>query len=72
MHKKSERLIKEYGMEGSKTLFLYIKSGEYKSLPTGRIDDTHSSELGATKNAQLAVEGIKELGIDLQNYLKNE
>ena len=72
MHKKSEKLLKEYGMEGSKALFLYIKPGEYNSLPTGRIDDTHSSELGAIKNGQLAVEGIKELGIDLKNYLKNE
>lgn len=72
MQRKTEKLIKEYGMEGSKALFLYIKPGEYKSLPTGRIDDTHSSELGATKNAQLAVEGIKELGINLKDYLKNE
>jgi len=72
MHKKSEKLIKEYGMEGSKALFLYINPGVYQSLPKGRIDDTHSSELGATKNAQLAVEGIKELGINLKSYLKNE
>ena len=72
MHRKTEKLIKEYGLEGSKTLFLYIKPGEYKSLPNGRIDDTHSSELGALKNAQLVAEGIKELGIDLENYLKHE
>ena len=65
MHKKSEKLIKEYGVEGSKALFLDIKPGVYKSLPKGRTDDTHSSELGATKNAQLAMEGIKELGINL-------
>ncbi len=70
MHRKTEKLIKEYGPEGSKALFLYIKPGEYKSLPKGRIDDTHSSELGAIKNCELAVEGIKELGIDLVNYLK--
>ena len=72
MHRKTEKLLKEYGMEGSKALFLYIKPGEYKSLPKGRIDDTHSSELGALKNAQLAAEGINELGIDLKNYLKHE
>jgi DNA sulfur modification protein DndE len=34
--------------------------------------DTHSSELGAIKNGELAVEGIKELNIDLKKYLKNE
>ena len=72
MHKKTEKLIKEYGPEGSKKLFLYIKPGEHKSLPNGRIDDTHSSELGAIKNGELAVEGIRELGIDLKKYLKNE
>jgi len=72
MHKKTEKLIKDYGMEGSKAMFLYIKPGEYQSLPTGRVDDTHSSELGALKNAQLAAEGLKELGIDLKNYLKHE
>ncbi|MDP4290181.1 MAG: rhamnogalacturonan acetylesterase [Bacteroidota bacterium] len=72
MHQKTEKLLREYGAEGSKALFLYIKPGEYQSLPKGRIDDTHSSELGAIKNCQLAIEGIKELGIDLKNYLKNE
>ncbi len=70
MHRKSERLIVELGPEGSKKIFLWIAPGEYKSLPKGREDNTHFSELGATRMAELAVEGIRELNLDLVRRLK--
>ncbi len=69
LHKKSEILIKSYGAEGSKKLFLHIDSCVYKSLPKGKKDDTHFSETGATKVAELVVEGIKELNLELTKYL---
>ncbi|MHC1704210.1 MAG: rhamnogalacturonan acetylesterase [Tenuifilaceae bacterium] len=69
-NKKSEKLVADYGSEKSKKLYLHIQPGTYKSLPTGKKDDTHFSELGATKMAELVVEGIKELKIDLVSYLK--
>jgi DNA sulfur modification protein DndE len=70
MHRKSEKLIVGAGPEGSKKIFLWIEPGVYKSLPNGREDNTHFSEYGATQVAELAVEGIKELNLDLAKRLK--
>jgi DNA sulfur modification protein DndE len=66
----SKKLVSQMGDEGSKALYLYIEHGKYKSLPNGKKDDTHFSEYGATKMAELVIQGIKELRIDLVNYLK--
>ena len=71
MHRKSEKLIIAYGAEASKKLFLHIEPGQYKSLPDGKRDDTHFSEFGARKMAELAVEGIRELKLPLAKRLKN-
>ena len=70
MHRKSERLIVDLGPEGSKKVFLSIAPGVYKSLPNGREDNTHFSEYGATKMAEFAVEGIRELHLDLEKRLR--
>ncbi len=70
MHRKSEKLIVDAGEEGSKKIFLFIDSVSYKSLPHGRKDNTHFSEYGATKMAELFVNGLKNLNIDLKNKLK--
>jgi DNA sulfur modification protein DndE len=70
MHRKSEKLIVQLGEEGSKRIFLWIAPGEYKSLPDGRRDDTHFSDYGATRMAELAVEGIEELDLELAHHLK--
>lgn len=72
LHQKSEKLIREYGAEGSKALFLHIAPGVYKSFPEGKADDTHFSETGATKMAGLVVEGIKEQNLELVKFLKDE
>lgn len=72
MNEKSKKLVAEYGPEKSKLLYLHIEPGVYKLLPDGKKDDTHFSELGAIKMAELAVEGIRELNVDLVNYLKSE
>lgn len=70
MHRKSEKLIVDLGPEGSKKIFLWIPPGVYKSLPNGREDNTHFSEYGATKMAECAVEGIKELNLELAKRLR--
>jgi lysophospholipase L1-like esterase len=70
MHKKSEKLITEFGADSSKKIFLWIESGKYQSLPDGKQDNTHFSEFGAIKIAELAVEGIKELNLELIHRLK--
>jgi len=72
MQKKSEKVIVEAGVEGSKVIFLFIKPGEYASLPNGREDNTHFSEYGARLMAQLFCEGLVEGNNELVKYLKPE
>jgi lysophospholipase L1-like esterase len=70
MHRKSERVIKEYGVEESRKLFLQLKPGENVNYPKGIEDNTHFSPLGAEVMARLAVEGIREQKLGLARYLK--
>jgi lysophospholipase L1-like esterase len=70
MHRKSERVIKQYGVEESKKLFLQLKPGENANYPKGIEDNTHFSPLGAELMAGLAIEGIRELKLGLLKYLK--
>lgn len=70
MHRKSEKLIRELGPEGSKKIFLFIEPGVYTSLPNGKEDNTHFSEWGAREIARLFVEGIVEQQLRLVKRLK--
>jgi lysophospholipase L1-like esterase len=69
MHRKSEKIIVDAGEEGSKKIFLWIEPGKYKSLPDGKQDNTHFSEYGARRMAELAVEEIRRLKLDLVRVL---
>ena len=71
LHKKTEQMLKEYGKELSKKLFLHISPVEYKSLPEGRNDDTHLSPYGAFKVCDLAVEELRISLSELVKWLKN-
>jgi len=70
MHRKSEQVIKQYGVEESKKLFLQLKPGEHPNYPQGVEDNTHFSPLGASIMASLAVGGIREQKLGLAKYLK--
>jgi lysophospholipase L1-like esterase len=71
MHRSTEKLLREYGEEKSKALFLHISAGIYRSLPHGKTDNTHFNEQGATIVAALFVEDLKALRLaDLLNNLK--
>ncbi len=71
LHKKSEELLKQFGEENSKKLFLHIKPGEYPSLPEGKKDDTHFSPTGAFRICDLAVEEIRSKIKELAKFLKD-
>src|ERR1041384_5483180 len=60
MHRKSEAVIKRYGVEGSRALFLQLKPGENANYPNGIEDNTHFRPAGAEEMAKLAIEGIRE------------
>lgn len=70
MQQKSQELIVNAGVEGSKELFLHCKPGEYTRFPEGKEDNTHFSEYGARLMAGLFVEGLKEINSPLVQYLK--
>ena len=70
LQKKTEDLLKQYGEERSKLLYLHIDPGEYPSLPDGRKDDTHLSPTGAFRVCDLAAEEIKAKVEQLASYLK--
>lgn len=70
MHKTSEGVIVNYGVEGSKKLFLQLKPGENTNYPNGVEDNTHFSPLGAEEMAKLAVVAIRENKLKLAKYLK--
>jgi len=70
LHKKSEKVFSELGSEKTKELFLWIQPNKYKTLPEGKMDNTHFSEAGAMLVAGLVVEELKELAIPINKYLK--
>lgn len=70
LHRQSEKVIKQYGVEQSRKLFLQLKPGENQNYPKGVEDNTHFSPLGAGIMAGLAVEGIREQKLGLAKFLK--
>ena len=68
---KSKKYVISLGDEPSKQLYNYVDSGNV-NYPNGKRDDTHFSQAGASKMAGLAVEGIKELKLDLAKRLVNK
>ncbi|MDB5191125.1 MAG: rhamnogalacturonan acetylesterase [Segetibacter sp.] len=62
---KSQELLQKMGVETSKLLFNHLKPNENPNYPDGKFDDTHFSELGARKMAQIVLAEIKELKLEL-------
>lgn len=71
MHRKSEKVLRQYGVEDSRKLFLHLKPNENANYPRGIEDNTHFSPLGADVMAALAVDGIRELKLGLAGYLRS-
>jgi lysophospholipase L1-like esterase len=69
LQKTSTILLEKWGVENSKLLFLQLEKGEHPNYPDGKIDNTHFSELGARKIAQLVLEDIKKLNLELVNHI---
>ncbi|WP_244554760.1 rhamnogalacturonan acetylesterase [Pontibacter indicus] len=65
LDRKSQELLQQFGVEGSKHLFLQLEAGEHPNYPEGKDDNTHFSELGARKMAQLVLAGIRDQKLEL-------
>lgn len=70
MHRASEKVLKSYGAEKSRALFLQLKAGENPNYPNGIEDNTHFNPAGAEEMAKVAVAGIRDAKISLRKYLK--
>jgi lysophospholipase L1-like esterase len=57
------------GEENSKLLFLQLEAGEHPNYPEGKNDNTHFSEMGARKIAQLVLTEIKRLDLPLAKHI---
>lgn len=65
LDKISQQLLEKMGPENSKLLFNWVEPGEHPNYPQGKQDDTHFSELGARKMAELVLAQIKALNLEL-------
>lgn len=72
MHLQSETVIKQYGVEGSRNLFLQLAPGANPNYPKGIEDNTHFSPVGAGVMAGLAVQAIRELKLSLAKHLRKD
>ena len=68
---KSRELIKQMGPVSSKLLFNYLTPGEHPNYPEGKSDDTHFSELGARKMAQIVLSELRNTKLELVNHIAN-
>ncbi|MFL5738991.1 MAG: rhamnogalacturonan acetylesterase [Flavisolibacter sp.] len=66
---ESQELLQQLGPESSKLLYNYLSAGEHPNYPDGRQDDTHFSELGARKMAEIVLSDIRKLNIPLASHI---
>ena len=69
VHRASERVLKEYGADRSRSLFLQLKAGEHPNYPRGVEDNTHFSPAGARVMAQLVIDELRSSGLELARGL---
>ena len=59
LDRKSQDLLQEWGVEGSKMLYNHLKPGEHPNYPEGKEDNTHFNELGARMMAEIVLKEIR-------------
>jgi lysophospholipase L1-like esterase len=69
MSEKSMALLQEMGPKASVYLFNHLVAGEHPNYPEGKVDDTHFSELGARRMAELVLEEIRNLKLELADRI---
>lgn len=69
LDKLSRELLRELGEEQSKLLFLHLDPGEHPNYPDGKTDNTHFNELGARKMAQIVLQEIRNLDLELASRI---
>ena len=73
LDEKSRQLYQQFGAENSKQLFLQLQAGEHPNYPEGRNDNTHFNELGARLVAQIVLQELRLLKLELtERIVKRE
>ncbi|ESP90068.1 rhamnogalacturonan acetylesterase [Candidatus Halobonum tyrrellensis] len=62
---RSRALLRELGPEASKRLYNHLPPDEHPNYPEGVADDTHFSEYGARRVADLVLAGVEEVDLEL-------
>lgn len=70
LHKSSQALIEQQGVEGSKKMFLWIDPKHFKAAWDGKKDDTHFSAYGAAQIASLVCDEMRQKNLPLAKFLK--
>jgi lysophospholipase L1-like esterase len=66
---KSIQLYQKLGVENSKLLFMQLKAGEHPNYPDGRDDNTHFNELGARLIAEIVLQAVRDLKLELADRI---
>ena len=69
LDRKSQDMLQQFGPAASRWLFNYLDSNEHPNYPEGRQDDTHFSELGARKMAEIVLAEIRNLHLALEDHI---
>jgi lysophospholipase L1-like esterase len=69
LDRESQAMLQKLGPDVSKMLYNHLDKGEHPNYPDGRADDTHFSELGARKMAEIVLNDIRLLKLDLANRI---
>ena len=69
LDQRSQALLQQFGPEFSKYLYLQLQPGEHPNYPDGRDDNTHFSEWGARKVAQIVLAEIKTSKLELADRI---
>jgi lysophospholipase L1-like esterase len=69
MHRLSEQVLKDCGVERSKFLFLHLAPNENSNYPNGITDNTHFRPLGAHTMAELVVNALRNQNLKLAKEL---
>lgn len=70
LQERTKNLVSDMGPEKSKVLYLHTAPGEFPNRPDGIKDNTHLCIEGAKIIARLAVEEMKDLKLQVMEYLK--
>jgi len=60
LDREGQQLYQQLGDTYSRLLFMHLNPGEHPNYPDGKTDDTHFTELGARKIAELVLADIRK------------